>query len=143
MRQNKLILLPRLLSGLVAFGFGLLGTGPVSLPVQAQSAYTTRLADPRAVYLDAEEFGAKGDGIADDSFALQAALDKAESATAHEGILFVPAGRYRITRTIYISARCARDRLGRTKAGDCARRSDAGIPEGHWRDGDDYGMDSA
>ncbi len=102
MRQNKLILLPRLLSGLAAFGFGLLGILPVSLPVQAQSAYTTRLADPRAVYLDAEEFGAKGDGIADDSFALQAALDKAESATAHEGILFVPAGRYRITRTIYI-----------------------------------------
>ena len=70
--------------------------------IRDRSVYTTRLDDPRAVYLYAGEFGAKGDGIADDSIALQAALDKAESTTAHEGILFVPAGRYRITRTIYV-----------------------------------------
>jgi len=91
MRINKLLLLLLVVSGL-----------PARHPAKAESVYTTRLDDPRAVYLDAAEFGARGDGIADDSAALQAALDKAESATAHEGILFVPAGRYRTTRTIYV-----------------------------------------
>jgi Pectate lyase superfamily protein/SMP-30/Gluconolactonase/LRE-like region len=66
----------------------------------AASVITTRLEDPKAVYLSAAEFGAKGDGQADDSAAIQAAIDKAENRT-REGILFVPSGRYRITRTIY------------------------------------------
>jgi hypothetical protein len=63
----------------------------------AASVITTRLEDPKAVYLSATEFGAKGDGAADDSAALQAAFDKA----AGTSILFVPSGRYRLTRTIY------------------------------------------
>jgi hypothetical protein len=66
----------------------------------AASVITTRLDDPKAVYLSAAEFGAKGDGEADDSAALQAAIDKAENRT-RQGILFVPSGRYRVTRTIY------------------------------------------
>ena len=103
MGRHKNFHLPRfLVSGLLAFGIGLLVLLPGLVEVQAQSVYTTRLDDLRAVYLDAAEFGARGDGVADDSAALQAALDKAESTTAHEGILFVPAGRYRITRTIYV-----------------------------------------
>jgi hypothetical protein len=94
-RLGLFALLPVVLSG---FGFGFLGLRSAD----AQSVYTMRLDDARAVYLDAGEFGAKGDGVADDSAALQAALDKAESGTAHEGMLFVPTGRYRISRTIYV-----------------------------------------
>ncbi len=67
----------------------------------AASVITTRLEDPKAVYLSAPEFGAKGDGQTDDSTAIQAAIDKAENHV-REGILFVPAGRYRLTRTIYV-----------------------------------------
>jgi hypothetical protein len=67
----------------------------------AASVITSRLDDSRAVYLSPAEFGATGDGRADDSAALQAAIDKAENR-AREGILFVPSGRYRITRTIYV-----------------------------------------
>jgi hypothetical protein len=66
----------------------------------AASVITTRLEDPKAVYLSATEFAAKGDGEADDSAAIQAAIDKAENR-AGTGILFVPSGRYRLTRTIY------------------------------------------
>src|ERR1035441_9152950 len=66
----------------------------------AASVITTRLEDPRAVYPSATEFAAKGDGEADDSAAIQAAIDKAENR-AGTGILFVPSGRYRLTRTIY------------------------------------------
>jgi sugar lactone lactonase YvrE len=67
----------------------------------ATSVYTTRLDDPRAVYLTAQEFGATADGKADDSAAIQAAIDKAASS-AHEGLVFVPSGRYRLTRSIYV-----------------------------------------
>jgi len=82
-----------LLSAALLLGF--------SSPVFATSVFTTRLDDPRAVYLTAQEFSAQGDGKADDSAAIQAAVDKAESS-AREGIVFVPSGRYRLTRTVYI-----------------------------------------
>ena len=59
------------------------------------SAFTTRLDDPRAVHLT----GAAGDGRTDDSAAIQAAIDKAAS-DREEGIVFIPEGRYRLTRTI-------------------------------------------
>ncbi len=41
--------------------------------VDAASVFTTRLDDPAAVYLTAEQFGAKADGTTDDSVAMQAA----------------------------------------------------------------------
>ena len=65
------------------------------------SSLTIRLDDPKAVYLTSQEFGAHGDGQADDSAAIQAAIDKSETGT-REGIVFIPSGRYRLTRTIYI-----------------------------------------
>ena len=67
----------------------------------AASVITTRLDDPKAIYLDAPEFGAHADGTTDDSAALQAAIDRAES-NRHEGIVFVGPGRYRLTRTVYV-----------------------------------------
>jgi hypothetical protein len=41
------------------------------------------------------------DGVDDDTAAIQAAIDKAKG-NAREGIVFVPAGRYRLTRTVYL-----------------------------------------
>ncbi len=73
----------------------------VASPALAESVITSRLDDPRAVYLTAQEFGVHADGEADDSSAIQAAIDKAEG-TNHEGIVFVPSGRYRLTRTVYV-----------------------------------------
>jgi sugar lactone lactonase YvrE len=73
----------------------------MTLPLQAASRYPIRLDDPEAVYLTNEQFQVHGDGTSDDSAAIQSAIDAVE--TAHgEGILFVPEGRYRITRTIYV-----------------------------------------
>jgi sugar lactone lactonase YvrE len=65
------------------------------------SYYPLRLDDPKAVYLTKPGFPVQGDGQADDSAALQAAIDRVQETTG-EGILFVPEGRYRITRTIYV-----------------------------------------
>jgi len=69
--------------------------------VSAASAITMRLEDQQAVYLTAAEFGARGDGKSDDSAAIQAAIDQAEHH-AHAGLVFIPSGRYRLTRTIYV-----------------------------------------
>lgn len=67
----------------------------------AASAIATRLDDPKAVYLTAPQFNVHADGVADDSAALQAAIDKAENHV-REGIVFVPAGRYRLARTVFV-----------------------------------------
>src|SRR6516162_7565076 len=61
----------------------------------AASVITSRLDDPKAVYLEAPTTAA------DNSAALQAAIDKA-SGTGREGIVLVPAGRYVLTRTVYL-----------------------------------------
>ena len=82
------------------------------LPAAAQSYYTTRLEDPRAVYLDA--FGARGDGTADDTDALQRAIDRAQETT-RQGIVFVPPGRYRVTRTINVWPQIRLIGYGRTR----------------------------
>ena len=69
----------------------------------AQSVYTSRPDDPHAVYLTARDFGARADGVADDSDALQQAIDRVQETT-HHGVVFVPEGRYRLTRTIHVWA---------------------------------------
>lgn len=67
----------------------------------SQSYYPAKLDDPAAVYLTKDNFPVHADGVADDSEAIQAAIDKVEEAHG-EGILFIPEGKYRITRTIYV-----------------------------------------
>ena len=69
--------------------------------LHAQSFYPQRLEDKAAVYLTQDRFGAVGDGLADDTDALQKAVD-AVADTGHQGILFVPEGRYRLTHTVFI-----------------------------------------
>ncbi len=71
------------------------------MPIASQSVITNRLDDPAAVDLGTSQFGTHADGQADDSAAIQAAIDKAENH-AREGIVFVPSGRYRLSRTVYI-----------------------------------------
>ncbi len=67
---------------------------------QSTSYYPVRLDDQSAVYVS-KDHGVKGDGIADDSNGLQMAID--EEQTQHrQGVVFLPEGRYRITKTIYV-----------------------------------------
>jgi hypothetical protein len=67
----------------------------------AQSVYTQRPEDDNAVYLQRGSFGATADGEADDTAAVQAAIDHVQETTG-EGIVFVAEGHYRISRTIHL-----------------------------------------
>jgi sugar lactone lactonase YvrE len=68
---------------------------------QGQSFYPVRLEDKTAVYLSNDRFGSKGDGVADDTAALQKAIDTVANTT-RQGIVFIPEGRYRLTHTLYV-----------------------------------------
>ena len=69
--------------------------------IGSDSYFLERLDDGKAVYLTPDKFPVRADGAADDSEGLQQAIDKVQETT-NQGILFLPSGRYRITRTIYI-----------------------------------------
>jgi sugar lactone lactonase YvrE len=83
----------RVLLGIVLWG--------IALPLWGASYYPVRLQDAKAVYLTKDNFPVHGDGQADDSAAIQSAIDKVV-AIHHEGVVFIPEGRYLITRTIYV-----------------------------------------
>jgi hypothetical protein len=73
-----------------------------ALPALASSSfYPTRLQDEKAVYLTPDKFAITGDGVADDSAPIQKAIDEVQE-TSGEGIVFLPSGRYRISKTIYV-----------------------------------------
>ena len=72
------------------------GAAAIAQPTRGSSVFQSAPNDPRAVTVRA-----KGDGVADDSAALQKAIDTA-SAKPGGGIVFLPAGKYRITRTLFV-----------------------------------------
>jgi hypothetical protein len=72
-----------------------------AIPLFASSYYPARLDDPKAVYLTPDNFPVKGDGIADDTAVLQQAINQIQEKT-NQGILFIPYGRYRLTKTVYV-----------------------------------------
>jgi sugar lactone lactonase YvrE len=72
-----------------------------SVPIYADSFYRIRLDDPRAVYLTKDQFGVHADGIGDDSDALQQAINRVQETT-RMGVLFIPEGSYRLTKTVFV-----------------------------------------
>jgi sugar lactone lactonase YvrE/plasmid stabilization system protein ParE len=72
-----------------------------SITAHAASFYPVRPADPRAVDFTAQEFGAHADGTGDDSDALQRAIDRVQETTG-AGVLLIPEGRYRLSKTVYV-----------------------------------------
>src|SRR4029077_15912706 len=63
----------------------------------ASSYYPARIDDAKATYLTKETFPVQGDGVADDSDGLQQAIDKVQDTT-NQGIVFIPSGRYRLSK---------------------------------------------
>src|SRR5437764_7143714 len=75
----------------------LLLIGVCGATLRAQSIFTQLPDDPGAVVLTAEQFAVKGDGVADDSEGIQQAMDRGRG-----GIVFIPEGRYRLSKTVYV-----------------------------------------
>lgn len=61
----------------------------------------TYQALPTEDFLSARDLGAKGDGVTDDTMALNEAISRAKTENK---VLFVDAGYYRVTDTVYIPA---------------------------------------
>lgn len=86
---------------------GLMG-GLVSAPSSGNSFYPLRPEDPRAVYLAPSAAGSPGETSADATDASADATDLIQNAinriqeTTVQGILFIPEGRYRISRTLIV-----------------------------------------
>ena len=72
-----------------------------SAVTNAQSFYPVRLDDPSSVSVQQGSDGVRGDGLSDDTDALQHAIDRVEETT-HQGVVFVAEGRYRISHTLYL-----------------------------------------
>lgn len=62
---------------------------------------------PSKTYLDVRAFGAKGDGVADDTAAIQAALDAAcqlvDTPESNASSVYLPSGRYLITQPLNLT----------------------------------------
>jgi sugar lactone lactonase YvrE len=71
---------------------------PAGAFAQGISVFPVAPAEPRAIMVKA-----KGDGRSDDTDALQKALNQARGEAGH-GLVFLPTGRYRITRTLIVPA---------------------------------------
>ncbi|HEY4299779.1 MAG TPA: glycosyl hydrolase family 28-related protein [Candidatus Didemnitutus sp.] len=65
------------------------------------SIYALRPDDPQAAYVGSDALPAKGDGVADDTAALQAAIDHVQEST-RRGVVFIPEGRYRLTHELRV-----------------------------------------
>jgi len=68
---------------------------------RTESVYQLKPDDPEAFFFTAENYAVKADGKMDVSDALQAAINQVKTERTF-GILFIPEGKYRISRTIYI-----------------------------------------
>jgi sugar lactone lactonase YvrE len=69
--------------------------------LSAASYYTQQPSDPQAVVAAPGHFGIHGDGKADDSEGLQQAINKLQEDRG-EGVVLLPSGRYRFSKTVYI-----------------------------------------
>ncbi|HMF64667.1 MAG TPA: glycosyl hydrolase family 28-related protein, partial [Edaphobacter sp.] len=73
----------------------------LTAPLFAASYYPLRLDDAKAVYLERNNPAVHGDGVGDDTDAIQNAINKIQETTG-QGVLFIPEGRYRISKTILV-----------------------------------------
>lgn len=79
----------------------IIGNVPSGWALESNSVYTQCPDDPEAFYFTPEEFGFKADGKSDVSDAFQEAINRLKREK-NFGILFLPEGSYRISKTIQI-----------------------------------------
>jgi len=88
-----------LLTCILLFGAGFLSMN--AQPAKNVSVYQKKPNDPEAFFFTPENFNIKADGKIDVSDALQKAINQVKTEK-NFGILFIPEGKYLISKTIYI-----------------------------------------
>ncbi len=88
-----------LLAWLLLFSFGL--SASMAETGKSVSVYQKKPNDTEAIFFTPDKFSIKADGKMDVSEALQSAINQVKNEKTF-GILFIPEGKYRITRTIYV-----------------------------------------
>ncbi len=91
-----------LLSRLLSMLFCMALAGQIQA-VDLNSVYTARPEDPEAFYFTPDKYKITNDGKTDVSEALQDAINTLKKEK-NFGILFIPEGKYKISRTIYVPA---------------------------------------
>ncbi|MEJ2108472.1 MAG: glycosyl hydrolase family 28-related protein, partial [Acidobacteriota bacterium] len=69
--------------------------------LRADSFFPQSPEDPQAVYLTKDQIDVYADGIGDDAEALQEAIDRVQEKT-RVGVVFIPEGRYRLGKTVFV-----------------------------------------
>lgn len=72
-----------------------------AVPVKSRSVYQLKPDDPEAFYFTTEKYNIRPDGKTDISDALQSAINQLKTEKSF-GILFIPEGKYLISKTIYV-----------------------------------------
>lgn len=85
------------LSDLAASG----GSSLVGFLQSAAGAVATTVQSKLREFVSVKDFGAKGDGVTDDTAAIQAAIDAVYSSSPQGGTLYFPKGTYKVTTSIY------------------------------------------
>ena len=98
----------------------------------ASSYYPLRPNDPLAAYLDRGQFGVHADGVGDDSDALQQAINHVEETT-HQGVVFIPEGRYRLGKTVYVWEGIRLIGYGTNRPVFVLGKDTPGFQQGTWR----------
>jgi len=88
-------------SSLILFYTGSFAQKHSSSYPKSKSSYTRQLMDSAAVYFTPENFNIKADGSMDVSDVMQQALYDLKTTHNFE-ILFLPEGKYLISKTIYV-----------------------------------------
>jgi len=74
-----------------------------AVPVYGASFYTACPDDPGAIRLSKESFPElKGDGVADDTAVIEAAINQVTQTALGKGVVLIPEGRYRLSHTLQI-----------------------------------------
>jgi pectin methylesterase-like acyl-CoA thioesterase len=85
----------------------------------ALGTYDVEFTGPFPSWKNVKDFGARGDGTTDDTAALQRALDDARNVSTNPyAVLYVPAGTYRVTKTLATARAQHNDYLGTSIVGE-------------------------